>query len=74
MDLFLVEHIPEALHLIYRLLNPDPELRFEYYFSSNRKYFLAYYGCLACYFLNNFNHCSLRSSMMSGCSVGGDAF
>ncbi|XP_059440218.1 serine/threonine-protein kinase/endoribonuclease IRE1a-like isoform X2 [Corylus avellana] len=27
MDLFLVEHIPEALDLIYRLLNPDPELR-----------------------------------------------
>ncbi|XP_062143490.1 serine/threonine-protein kinase/endoribonuclease IRE1a-like isoform X2 [Alnus glutinosa] len=27
MDLFLVEHIPEALDLISRLLNPDPELR-----------------------------------------------
>nr|XP_023889873.1 serine/threonine-protein kinase/endoribonuclease IRE1a isoform X1 [Quercus suber]XP_023889874.1 serine/threonine-protein kinase/endoribonuclease IRE1a isoform X2 [Quercus suber]POE64243.1 serine/threonine-protein kinase/endoribonuclease ire1a [Quercus suber] len=27
MDLFLVEHIPEAVHLISRLLNPDPELR-----------------------------------------------
>ena len=42
MVLFLVEHTPEALDLIYRLLNPDPELRFEYYFSSNRKYFLFY--------------------------------
>lgn len=27
MDLFLVEHIPEVVHLISRLLNPDPELR-----------------------------------------------
>lgn len=26
-DLFLVEYIPEAEHLISRLLNPDPELR-----------------------------------------------
>lgn len=27
MDLFLVEHIPEAVDLISRLLNPDPERR-----------------------------------------------
>ncbi|KAM2190901.1 hypothetical protein ACFX1Q_026799 [Malus domestica] len=27
MDLFLVEHIPEAVDLISRLLNPDPEIR-----------------------------------------------
>lgn len=27
MDLFLVEYIPEALELISRLLNRDPELR-----------------------------------------------
>ena len=34
MDLFLVEHMPEAVHLISRLLNPDPELR--YYFPSKQ--------------------------------------
>lgn len=27
MDLFLLEDIPEAIDLISRLLNPDPELR-----------------------------------------------
>ncbi|XP_010548202.1 PREDICTED: serine/threonine-protein kinase/endoribonuclease IRE1a [Tarenaya hassleriana] len=27
VDLFLVDHVPEALDLISRLLNPDPELR-----------------------------------------------
>ena len=27
VDLFLVEHVPEASDLISRLLNPDPDLR-----------------------------------------------
>ncbi|KAH9626955.1 hypothetical protein KSS87_005724 [Heliosperma pusillum] len=27
MDLFLVEHVPEAVHLIFHLLNPNPDFR-----------------------------------------------
>lgn len=29
MDIFLVEHIPEAVDLISQLLNADPELRYQ---------------------------------------------
>lgn len=33
VDLFLVEDIPEAVHLFANLLNPDPELRWVYILS-----------------------------------------
>lgn len=38
MDIFLVEHIPEAVDLISRLLNADPDVRYQakkHNFSSN---------------------------------------
>lgn len=39
MDIFLVEHIPEAVDLISRLLNPDPELRYSSFKTSKLIFF-----------------------------------
>lgn len=33
-DIFLVKHIPEAVDLISRLLNPDPDLRYDLFHST----------------------------------------